>query len=157
MTENVPAYHHVQRGLFHLVFYGLGIAMVVLAIVYRDEVAAHLWIAILPVGMLCRAAAFHYLDVSDAGTHLALRYGPMPVPWFRKKIAYAAISSVEPSVASVFAGFGVHWLPVSGWMYNIWGFQCVRMIVNGKPVRVGTDDVEGLVAFLRARLASRAA
>jgi hypothetical protein len=35
--------------------------------------------------------------------------------------------------------------------YNLWGFDCVKLTLGQKIVRVGTDDAENLAKFLRER------
>jgi len=39
-------------------------------------------------------------------------------------------------------------------MYNMWGFDCVKIRLGKKTIRVGTDDVTGLVNFLKTKLPS---
>jgi hypothetical protein len=49
-------------------------------------------------------------------------------------------------------GWGIHWNPWGGWVWNIWGFDCVVLQLNRGMFRVGTDDPDGLVEFLRRRI-----
>jgi hypothetical protein len=49
-------------------------------------------------------------------------------------------------------GWGVHWIPGRGTTYNLWGFDCAVLLVNGRIVRIGSDDAEGLVEFLKAKI-----
>jgi hypothetical protein len=38
-----------------------------------------------------------------------------------------------------------------GWVWNIWGYDCVVIRMKRGTLRVGTDDADGLVEFLRSR------
>lgn len=48
-------------------------------------------------------------------------------------------------------GWGIHYILGRGWTYNLWGFGCVKLTLGRKVVRVGSDDVENLVEFLKAK------
>jgi len=104
----------------------------------------------LGIALILVAMMFQRLTVRDEGERLALRYGPLPV--FRKLIRYSDITSVEPGRSSVIDGWGIHWIPGRGFTYNLWGLDCAKLIVQGRIVRVGSDDVENLVAFLRNKI-----
>ncbi len=81
---------------------------------------------------------------------LALRFGPLPV--LRKTFRYADITGVEIGRTSVIDGWGIHYMPGRGWTYNLWGFNCVKLALGRKIVRVGTDDAEGLAKVIREKI-----
>jgi hypothetical protein len=95
---------------------------------------------------------FGSLTVRDEGQWLAVRFGPLPV--FRTKIAYSTITGVEAGRSDALDGWGIHWVLGRGMIYNLWGFDCVRIQMGKKTARVGTDDVEGLLSFLRTKVQS---
>ena len=64
------------------------------------------------------------------------------------------IDQVTASRSALIDGWGMHWIPGRGWTFNLWGFDCVELIVSGKPLRIGTDDMENLVAFLESKRTS---
>jgi hypothetical protein len=98
------------------------------------------------------AACFWTLTVEDGVDHLAVRFGPVPV--FGTRIRYDAMTSVEAGRSTLIDGWGIHFVPGRGWTYNLWGWDCVVIgRGQGAVLRVGTDDAEGLVAFLNARVA----
>jgi hypothetical protein len=99
------------------------------------------------------AYCFQTLTVQDAGSHLLLRYGPIPL--FRKMIRYADMTGVRAGRSSLLDGWGIHYLPGRGWIYNLWGFDCVEIQLGKKVIRVGTDDPRGLAEFLEQRLAGQ--
>ena len=88
-------------------------------------------------------------NIEDRGEVLRLRYGPIPL--FRFRFRYDDISSVDTDRSDLIDGLGVHYIPTRGWIYNLWGFDCVRVTYRGRRVRIGTDDVEGLAALLRKK------
>jgi hypothetical protein len=90
------------------------------------------------------------LTVADEGDQLAIRFGPLPL--FQKRIAYDSIESVEIGQTSLIDGWGIHMSLKGGWVWNIWGGDCVVIRHGGKTTRVGTDDAEHLAGFLRDKL-----
>ena len=148
-------YWHRQFGRFHYGFYAMAVVFAVVLLFHRDLVSRYPWLVVLPLGSLVRALAFHHMTVADAGDHLSLRYGPMSVPWFRRRIPYGTIESVAPERSSIWDGWGVHFVPWPGrrgMMYNLWGRGCVKVVAGGKTVRIGTDDPSGLSAFLKTKM-----
>jgi hypothetical protein len=110
------------------------------------------WIGVALLTLVA-AAAFHYLTVRDEGDRLAVRFGPLPL--LGRQIIYAEIETVEAGRTSFIDGWGVHWIPGRGTTYNLSGFDCARLTLrNGRVIRIGSDDVENLVAFLRSRIAA---
>lgn len=99
------------------------------------------------------AFCFGTLRVCDESTHLAVRFGPLPL--FRTLIPYSKITSVEPSRSNFIDGWGIHWIPGRGMIYNLWGFDCVKIQMGDKCVRAGTDDTAGLMSFLKEKKKTR--
>jgi len=143
-------YSRTQHGRFH---YGLYVAVAAaLAAAWGSRHQPFLmWVVLGVAGlMFLFAQSFHHLTVRDEGDVLAIRFGPLPL--LRKRIPYSRITAVEPGRTSLVDGWGVHWIPGRGWTYNIWGFDCVKISLGNRVIRVGTDDVENLVAFLSDRI-----
>jgi hypothetical protein len=96
----------------------------------------------------------HHLTVCDAGEHLLVQFGPLPL--FRLRIAYAEIESVERCRSSVLDGWGIHVSPSGGWTWNLWGRDAIDIHRRGKcKLRIGTDDPEELEKFLAEVAAGR--
>lgn len=93
--------------------------------------------------------AFGHLTVRDEGDRLAVRFGPLPV--FTKAIPYAEITGAERDRLTFLAGWGIHYTR-KGWLWNIGGYDCVRIEMGTKSTLIGTDDPDRLVAFLRRRM-----
>ncbi len=146
-------YQHIQRGYFHHLLYLTAFGMLLGAWLSRQVVIPAIVLAITGAVMLVFSAGLHYLLVRDEGRWLVVQFGPLPL--LGTRIEYDQIESVEPDRTILLDGFGVHWVPGRGTTYNIWGFDCVKLRVAGRTVRIGTDDVSGLTAFLRDQLAER--
>ncbi|MBU4270962.1 MAG: hypothetical protein KKE86_13565 [Planctomycetes bacterium] len=143
-------YNHMQRGSWHYILFAVAAVMLAAAWVARDEVWAmdlNLAVAVLFVAL---AMMFGSLTVRDEGQWLALRYGPLPM--FRKRIRYDKITAVEPDRTKIIDGWGIHYIPGRGWTYNLWGFDCTRLSLGKKIIRVGTDDADNLVKFLKGKV-----
>jgi len=147
------AYEHTQHGRFHWLLYAVAVLVAFGGWVLRSQgwPAYVLWGA---GGMtLVVARSFHFLTVREDGQHLSLRYGPIPL--FRRRIPYEEVRGVRAARSKIIDGWGIHWVPGRGWTFNLWGFDCVELDLNGgKTMRIGTDDVKGLVAHVSARMAS---
>ena len=143
-------YQHTQKAPLRWLLQLPIIALLAFAWVCRSEPALVLILASVAVLLFLASLSFGYLTVRDEDDKLAVRYGPMPL--FRTHVAYASISSAERGRSSILDGWGIHWFPGRGFTYNLWGFDCVQLVVRGKTVRVGSDDVDNLVDFLNSRI-----
>jgi hypothetical protein len=144
-------YAHTQRAPLCLILYASAILCLALPWVLGKThgiyvaSAAGLIIAFL-------AAGFHHLAIEDMGTFLEIRFGPIPL--FRRTVQYADIQSVELGRTSVIDGWGIHRSIRGGWVWNIWGRDCVAVrLKNHSFLRIGTDDPEHLAALLRTKTA----
>ena len=101
--------------------------------------------------MVLLTLSFRQLTVSDQRDHLLVQFGPLPL--FRRRVKYADIGSVQRSRTSFLDGWGIHISPSGGWTWNLWGFDCVDVhFKKGWRLRIGTDDPDGLEAFLQETL-----
>ncbi|MEI8198306.1 MAG: hypothetical protein WCI73_20625 [Phycisphaerae bacterium] len=143
-------YYHIQTGKLSLILLS-PIVVVLIPAWLVPTMSVLLLISVIIVGTLILCAlCFHYLLVCDEGDYLALRFGP--IPFFSKRLPYAQMTAVEPARSTFLDGWGIHYTPGRGWIYNLWGFDCVKVQMGKKTVRIGTDDVPGLVAFLKRRI-----
>lgn len=72
---------------------------------------------------------------------------------FRRTVSYADIEKVEIGRTLLLEGWGIHLSIRGGWVWNLWGQTCVVVYLkNGGTLRIGTDDAENLVEFLRRRV-----
>ncbi|MGO9112073.1 MAG: hypothetical protein ACLP9L_22845 [Thermoguttaceae bacterium] len=151
-------YNHTQYGRLHYLFLVFSLAMLVAVWLTRRELGAwlgHRELAVLNL-VLAIAAIFAFcglvfgtLTIGDEGEWLAIRFGPLPV--LRKTIRYADITGVEIGRTKFIDGWGIHYCLGRGWTYNVWGFDCVKLTLGRKIIRVGTDDAENLAKCLHER------
>ena len=145
-----PNYQHTQSAPLQWILYLVAVALGVAAWLERASGPALVAALLIGAGVfVLLALCFGTLTVTDRGEALVARFGPLPL--FGVRVPYAEIESAEQSRTGFIDGWGIHWLPGRGWVYNLWGFECVRMVVRGRVVRIGTDDAAGLVAFVRKR------
>jgi hypothetical protein len=95
--------------------------------------------------------SFHHLAVCDAGEGLAAQFGPLPL--FRTRIRYADMQAVEVGRTTVLDGWGIHLSLRGGWVWNLWGRECVVVRLRKGVFRIGTDDAASLARFLGGRIA----
>ena len=147
-------YEHTQRGYLHWLLLLPAGAMMIEAVWLARE-APPLAVIVAAAGLVIVVAGlmFGRLTVRDEGQWLALRFGPLP--FIARRVDYADITAAEPDRIWIIDGWGINWVPGRGWTCNVWGFQSVRLTVRGRTMRVGTDDPQGLAAFLRTKLAAR--
>ena len=149
-SADSSGYSHKQKAPLCLILYGSAIGCFVLAWWVGDMAGIYIagGIGVLFVFL---APAFHYLTVEDHGDVLAIRFGPVPL--FRRTVKYADIETVEVGRTTLLDGWGIHCSIRGGWVWNLWGRDCVVVhFKNGKVLRIGTDDAEGLFQFLENRI-----
>lgn len=147
------SYLHTQKAPLCLILYGSALFCFVLAWMVGDTPGIYIAVA---VGRLVAITglAFHHLTVEDQGDRLAIRFGPLPLPMFRRTVQYADIVKVEVGRTLILDGWGIHYSIQGGWVWNLWGRDCVVVhLKNGGVLRIGTDDAENLARFLEGMTA----
>jgi len=150
MTNHNSTYSHTQRAPLCLILYALGFMFLTLAWFFRAEPVIQWAFPIAGTFTLILAGAFHHLTVEDGGDSLSIRFGPVPL--FRRTVRYEDMSSVEVSQTTFLDGWGIHMSLRGGWVWNLWGRDCVVLKLRKSILRIGTDDSEQLVDFLKTRL-----
>ena len=143
------SYERTQKSPLSDILLGIAVAILGAVMAYSPELVPMLIAAAVALSLAFAALCFGSLTVRDEGEHLAARFGPLPVFWTRVK--YSDITSAEPDRSILIDGWGMHYIPGRGRIYNVWGFDCVKLQLGKKVVRIGTDDVTGLVEFLRTK------
>lgn len=142
-------YDHTQYAPWWLLLVAVGGAQMLSAwMVPQTEPAVLL--AVVGGGILTLAFCFQYLRIRDEGEYLSVRFGPIPL--IGTRIRYSEIESAERDRTNILDGWGWHWTPGRGVTINIWGFDCVRIQVKGKTIRLGTDDPQGLINLLQLKM-----
>lgn len=146
----MPQYEHTQKGPVHLILYGLAAIFIGIAWFSSSRGMPYVGMLALAGLMIFLALCFQRLTVRDEGEWLAIRYGPLPL--FFRRIPYASMTAAEAARSDWLDGGGIHYIPGRGWIYNLWGRDCVKLQLGNKKVRIGTNDVEGLLRFVKTRI-----
>jgi len=147
--SQIPEYSHTQKAPLCLLLYTLAFIFLLLGFFVQDAPPIR-WM-FPPIGLLMcvLAAAFHHLSVVDQGEELAIRFGPIPL--FLKIVAYNEIISVETGRTLLLDGWGIHMSIRGGWVWNLWGQDCVVVHLKKGTLRIGTDEAENLAGFLKGK------
>jgi hypothetical protein len=143
-------YSHTQKAPLCLLLYGSALACFALARMIGSTPGGIIAVAVgLLIALL--APAFHHLAVVDEGDWLAIRFGPLPL--FHRKVRYADMEKVEVGRTLFLDGWGIHYSIRGGWVWNLWGRDCVIVHwKHGGVLRIGSDDAENLARFLEERI-----
>jgi len=149
--STLSGYSHKQKAPLCLILYGLALAFITLAWMIGDTLGIYIagGVSLLLASL---APAFHHLTVVDKGEVLAIRFGPIPL--FHRTVRYADIRKVELGRTLLLDGWGIHLSIRGGWVWNLWGRDCVVVHRKKGVLRIGTDDAENLVEFLNKRIES---
>ncbi len=147
---NAPGYSYKQKAPLCLILYGSALFCFGLGWMVGDTPGIYIAAAVgLVIALL--APAFHHLAVVDQGDRLAIRFGPVPL--FRRTVQYADIEKVEVGRTLILDGWGIHYSIRGGWVWNLWGRDCVVVrFKNGGTLRIDTDDGEKLAGFLEGKM-----
>jgi hypothetical protein len=148
---NPTTYRHTQRSPLCLLLYVVGIVILASAWSVRHEPVVSWVLAASGASVLLLAPSFHHLRVEDRRDRLAIRFGPLPI--FRRSIEYGEIETAQIGRTTFLDGWGIHWSLRGGWVWNIWGRDCVVIrFRDGGRLLVGTDDVDRLHRFLQSKI-----
>jgi hypothetical protein len=149
-NQEIPTYHHTQKAPLCLLIYALALVFLVLGVTIQDAPPIP-WL-FPPIGllMIIVAASFHYLTVEDRCEMLSVRFGPLPL--FRKTLQYSEIVKVEVGQMLLLDGWGIHMSMRGGWVWNLWGRDCVVLHWKKGTLRIGTDDAKNLACFIEQRI-----
>ncbi len=62
---------------------------------------------------------------------------------------------MEIGRTAIWDGWGIHWNPWHGRVWNLWGRDCVVIYRQSDVFRVGSDDAENLAEFLKSRTGTK--
>lgn len=148
----MDGYLHTQKAPLCLILYGAALLCFVLAWMVGETPGIYIAVGVgLLIALL--APAFHHLTVVDQGDVLAIRFGPIPL--FRRTVRYADIEKVEVGQTLFLDGWGIHMSIRGGWVWNLWGRDCVVVHLKKGVLRIGTDDAEELAGFLEGNIIER--
>lgn len=149
------SYQHTQRAPLCLLLYVVAAQFVVTAWLTRAVYFLPILFAVLSVVMLGIAMSFHYLRVSLEADRVKIGFGPLPL--FTKTVRYEDIVSAEVSRTTILDGWGIHYSLSGAWVWNLWGFECVRLQLVKGGLCIGTNDAAQLAAALQQHIQNRPA
>ncbi|MHB0960021.1 MAG: hypothetical protein ACYC0X_20215 [Pirellulaceae bacterium] len=149
LKPNLPTYYRTQKAPWFLLLWAFAALFFTIATVTRAEPVLPLILSMSGLLMAVLGFSFQHLTVADEGQWLAIRFGPLP--FFKKRIRYEDIREVEVGRTMILDGWGIHMSLRGGWVWNIWGRDCVIIRQHRGVTRVGTDDPQGLAEFLKSR------
>lgn len=152
-TAAVPRYRHTQKGIVQPLLLAAAGLCLAGALINRSIPPWGPVLSGFAAVFAVLSFAFRNLTIADGGDRLLVRFGPISL--FGKAVPYREIVSVERRRSSLLAGWGICWTP-RGWLWNIGGFDCLRLVLQGgKATLLGTDDPDGLLAFIRERTGAK--
>ena len=128
-------YRHTQRAILCLIVYATAGIFVALGWALWNE--PHLRWLFLSMGLLLvvLGTSFHHLTVEGKRDHLSIHLGP--IQSFRRTVRYEDISSVDVGRTTILDGWGIHRSLRGGWVWNLWGRDCVVL-----KLRRGSCELE---------------
>lgn len=146
----LPTYSHTQRAPLCVLLYFVSAQLLLSAWLTREVVFLPVMFVVLAALMLPLSMCFHYLRVTCEADHVRIGFGPLP--FFQRKVYYKDIQSAKVSRTTILDGWGIHYSLSKAWVWNLWGFECVRVQTNSGDICIGTDDAPQLVAALQERI-----
>ncbi|MEC8864311.1 MAG: hypothetical protein VXX31_15240 [Planctomycetota bacterium] len=152
--DALPTYQHTQRGPWSFVLLAVVASNLTLAVrLWGNEPAWASWL-FLSVALLMTFMTFCFQSLTTTVSETSLRVHFGPIPLLEKKVLLEEIVSVRPEKSSLLDGWGVHWTPGKGWIYNMWGFDCLAINLGTRHFRVGTNDPEQLCEVLERAISA---
>ncbi len=146
---SIMQYHHTQTAPLYLLLFVISVGLFIAAWSIPEVIVQGV-MAISGALMFLLAVSFRELTVSDEGSELLISFGPLPV--FRRRLKFAEIEKVAQTKSTIMDGWGIHMSPSGGWVWNLWGYDCVDVWYReGRKIRIGTDDAAGLAQFLQEK------
>lgn len=150
IAPDLTSYEHTQKAPWPLLLFAMVAGFFTVAWLLRNEPPAAIAFSLLGFFTFVLGMSFRQLTVSDEGKQLAIRFGPFPL--FRRRIWYDDVREAERGRLNIVEGWGVQLSLRGGWVWSIWGLDCVVIRLSRGTVRVGTDDADNLVRFLQSRM-----
>lgn len=152
--DALPTYQHTQRGPWSFVLLAVVASNLTLAVrLWGNEPAWASWL-FLSVALLMTFMTFCFQSLTTTVSETSLRVHFGPIPLLEKKVLLEDIVSVRPEKSSLLDGWGVHWTPGKGWIYNMWGFDCLAINLGTRHFRVGTNDPDQLCEVLERAISA---
>ena len=150
-----PQYDHIQRSPLYLIIFAMGILQLIAATTFpRWSISIFPGIMLFFCGIfvIFLAFGFQHLQCVDQGNYLTIGFGKLPLPLCKRNLFYKNIIKVEIGRTLLLDGWGIHYSIRGGWVWNIWGRDCVVVYCDKEILRIGTDDSARLRTFLQTKI-----
>jgi len=141
-------YRHTQKApyLWFVIPFLMLVALIPVRLDLTPGVALIWGVNALLCGVM--ASCVLRLTIEEQDEELRAYFGPIRV--LGTRVRFSEIESFEIARSRFYEGWGMRFT-LSGMLYNIWGFDCVRITTAKRSFRLGTNDVPGLLALLERR------
>lgn len=142
-------YKHTQIGyLIIAVLIAVIIPVLVSAFYVREQAALIVFVSVFALAIV--GVLFSSLTVEIFQTYLKVSFG---LGIISKKIVLSNIESVEAVRTKWYYGWGIKYVLGEGWMWNVSGFDAVRLkLKDGTIFRIGTDEPQALEQALKSAI-----
>jgi hypothetical protein len=114
--------------------------------------SGHRWLYLLAAAFVVVAWLFSSLTIQVNDHELVSWFGP---GFWHVRAPLQRMAGVERTSSSALEGWGIR-ITTRGMLYNVSGRDAVEIrLDDGSRFRLGTDDPDGLVAALQARITRR--
>ncbi len=139
------SYHEIQRSWWTWLIFA--IVLVEISIPLLVPIPREAGIAMMVGAGVITVIAFAFasLTISDTVANLRVQFGPLPLAG--TEIPYNEILEIEQEKSTFLDGWGLRRVR-GGWLWNVWGYDCIKVVTEKKTVRIGTQKPEELLAFL---------
>jgi len=150
-----PQYDHTQKSPLYLIIFVMGILQFIAATTFfpwSNSIFPGIIMGFSGIFVIFLAFGFQHLKVVDQGDYLTIRFGKLPLPFCSRKLIYKNIIKVEIGRTHLLDGWGIHYSIRGGWVWNIWGRDCVVVYCEKEILRIGTEDPASLCTFLETKI-----
>ena len=142
-------YEHTQPG--YAIRWGLGLGALVVLVTTLPLMLIQRAFVIVPVLVIAILVAigllFHAMTVQVSDAYLTLWFGPGVL---KRRWVLEEIVQVKAVRNPWWYGWGIHWVPGRGWIYNVAGWEAIEIErTRGSRVRIGTDEPQALLAAVK--------
>lgn len=148
----MPIYEHTQKGPWYLLLLAVAASQIttLLTGVVNGTPWAFWMLVAVSILMILLACSFRSLTVRVTASDIQVKFGPLPL--MGKRVHLQDVQAVQATRSSIVDGWGVHWNPGQGWIYNLWGFDCIALQLGKTRLRIGTDEPQELMQAIQQGL-----